>query len=378
MRIIILTDCYPSIQRPDACAFIHARTQLYVKLGHHVLVISRPRPELKTQDSFEGISILRPVSLNAAYAAVQQFAPDVIAIHFPYRRTYATQLAIQLRDHYPLVSWIHGYETMYTAFFGYHHGLSRLLSVPHDWFKLRYLKSFLEQSSSVVFVSNWIKGLAERSMRYHNPHSIVIANPVDTELFSPTSTPPPNQQLRGIALRSLGPKYGLDIAIRAYNALEQTRLTIIGTGPLEQELRSLIRRTNSQTTLQARGFPHSEVPSILRQYDYFVAPSRNETQGLAMCEAMSCGLPVIATNVGGIPEFVRDGIDGYLVPPENPQALREAVLKLVSDQEHCRQMGQNARQHMIELCDGRRVIQQELDVLAQAAAHFQQQKICQQ
>ena len=367
MKIAILTDYYPSTKVPDARAFIHARARLYMELGHNVLILSSPQADLPAYEEFEKVSVVRPVDLEAAQSLTKAFSPNVMAIHFPYRNTFSTILATRLRGYYPLVAWIHGYETMYTAFFGYHHGLSRLLSIPHDWLKLRYLRRFLAGCVSVVYVSNWIRQLAERSMRYTHPNSFLIANPVNTQVFSPLFSPRikrrSESQLRGVALRSLGPKYGLDIAIRAYAGVEATDLTIIGTGQLEEELRSLIATTGSNTTLLARGFPHAQVPEVLRGYDYFVAPSRNETQGLAMCEAMSCGLPVIATRVGGIPEFVRDGIDGYLVPPEDPKALQKAILRLVQEPERCRQMGQNARQHMLEICDGQKIAERELQVL---------------
>ena len=366
MKLIILTEYYLSAKIPNSGAFIHARAQLYVELGHEVLVLSNPQVGLPKHAEFYGIQIIRPANLEAAQALVKAFSPDVMAIHFPYRGTFPTILATSLSNEYPLVAWIHGYETMYTAFFGYHHGLSRLLSIPHDWLKLRYLRGFLADCVSVVYVSKWIRQLAERSMRYTHPNSFVIANPVNMQLFSPRTEPHPESQLRGIALRSLKPIYGLDIAIRAYARVDTSHLTIIGTGSLEQELRSLIATTGSNSTLLARGFPHAQVPEILRGYDYFVAPSRNETQGLAMCEAMSCGLPVVATRVGGIPEFVRDGIDGYLVPPEEPAVLRAAVLRLVSEPERLRQMGQNARQHMLDICDGQKIAARELQVLQEA------------
>ena len=89
-----------------------------------------------------------------------------------------------------------------------------------------------------------------------------------------------------------------------------------------------------------------------------------------MCEAMSCGLPVVATRVGGIPEFVRDGIDGYLVPPENPVALRQAILRLTQNPNRLREMGQNARQHIVEVSDGQKVAERELKVLEAASANY--------
>ena len=189
MRLIILTEYYPSAKVPDSRAFIHARTRLYVELGHEVLILTNPQAGSLAREKFEGIQIIRPASLESAQTLIDSTSPDVIAIHFPYQGTFPTILAASLQDEYPLVAWIHGYETMYTAFFGYHYGINRLLSIPHDWLKLRYLRHFLSRCASVVYVSNWIRDLAERSMSYGHPRSHVIANPVNTQAFSPRTDP---------------------------------------------------------------------------------------------------------------------------------------------------------------------------------------------
>jgi glycosyltransferase involved in cell wall biosynthesis len=105
------------------------------------------------------------------------------------------------------------------------------------------------------------------------------------------------------------------------------------------------------------------MPNLFQQFGFFVAPSRVETQGVAMCEAMACGLPVVATSVGGIPEFVTDGAEGYLVPPESPAALRYAVERLIADPDRYLQMSHAARRRVETACSDTVVTEQELRVL---------------
>jgi len=92
----------------------------------------------------------------------------------------------------------------------------------------------------------------------------------------------------------------------------------------------------------AEEIEHEKLPMVYNQFGYFVAPSRTEAQGVAMCEAMACGLPVIATRTGGIPEFVEDGFNGLLVEPENPLKLRKAIKTLVLNRELYKHLSKNA------------------------------------
>lgn len=116
MRLAILTDYYASVQKPDARAFIHARARLYTELGHEVLVLSPPQAGLLHYDEFEGIRVVRPVDFGEAQSLLETFSPGAIAIHFPYRGTFVTKLAAVVKDDYPLVAWLHGYEALYTVF----------------------------------------------------------------------------------------------------------------------------------------------------------------------------------------------------------------------------------------------------------------------
>ena len=369
MKIAILSEVYPSERTPDAHAFVHARSVLYRQAGCQVQVFSQALPGMDGCESFESVPVLR-VHPERLEREIEAFRPHVIALHAPYAGTPAFNVAGELAGSYPVVAWVHGYEAMYTAFHGYHHGWRRLASLPWDVAKLWRLRLFLRRCVGVVYVARWMRQVAERGMAYRHPNTHVIHNPVDTQRFTPRPDSRPRHRerpLRGIALRGLGRKYGLDIAIRAYAGISGTDLTIIGTGPLEGELRALIATTRSRTTLKVEAYPHARVPELLQDYDYFVAPSRAESQGVAMCEAMACGLPVVATCVGGIPEFVRDGVDGYLVPSEDPPALQAAVRRLVASPEMLGEMAANARERIEQVAGGTVIAEKELAMLAAAA-----------
>jgi starch synthase len=102
--------------------------------------------------------------------------------------------------------------------------------------------------------------------------------------------------------------------------------------------------------------PRADVVQLLSHANAFVCPSVYEPFGLINLEAMACGLPVVATAVGGIPEIVVDGETGHLVPvPDNPseaaalgQALAESLNRLLADPQEARRMGDAGRRRVLE------------------------------
>jgi glycosyltransferase involved in cell wall biosynthesis len=90
----------------------------------------------------------------------------------------------------------------------------------------------------------------------------------------------------------------------------------------------------------------SDVPALLRAIDLLAMPSLDESLPLALLEAMSIGLPIVATSVGGIPECLRDGVDGRLVPAANSRALSAALIELLSNLDHARALGQSASERI--------------------------------
>jgi glycosyltransferase involved in cell wall biosynthesis len=94
--------------------------------------------------------------------------------------------------------------------------------------------------------------------------------------------------------------------------------------------RELVRRYGLEDSVTFSG-PVTDVPGILGAADLLVQPSHFEAQGLSAVEALACGVPVIASNVGGLPEFVSDGRNGRLVPPGDPPALAAALRELITD-----------------------------------------------
>lgn len=165
-------------------------------------------------------------------------------------------------------------------------------------------------------------------------------------------------------VRWLTKKYGLEYLIRAFAKLTPTRdnlqLTIIGWGPLRPELESLAASLGVSDRVSFTGrLPNDEVARYFERFDLFVMPSvsRGETFGVAAVEAMASGLPVVASDIGGLPEVVADGVTGRLAPPGNVEKLAAALEYYVDSEEARRLDGRRGRERVEKLFDWQQNVQ---------------------
>lgn len=135
------------------------------------------------------------------------------------------------------------------------------------------------------------------------------------------------------ALKDLTPKF------------PKLKLLVVGLGELRDELERLSMELGISKCVFFLGF-RTDVPLILKALDLFVFPSLREGMPQAVMEAMLSNLPVIATSVSGIPELIRDGVEGMLVPPMEADALREKIILLLNDKELRYHLGKNAKERI--------------------------------
>jgi sugar transferase (PEP-CTERM/EpsH1 system associated) len=123
---------------------------------------------------------------------------------------------------------------------------------------------------------------------------------------------------------------------------DRLRLSIVGDGPLMQAMREQVASLGLQDVVWLPG-ARADVAALLHGFSLFALPSLAEGTPVSMLEAMACGLPVVASKVGGIPEVVTDGVEGSLVPPRDTEALAQALAAYVRDPALRRQRGDAAR-----------------------------------
>jgi glycosyltransferase involved in cell wall biosynthesis len=203
------------------------------------------------------------------------------------------------------------------------------------------LKAAMRLASSTVAVSRAVADTAGAD----GGRLRVIPQAVDAERFHPG--PPdaawrarlssrPDEPIVGIVGR-VDPEKGIRTVVRAMTMLDgpaaRSHLAVVGAPALDDGSYETELRTEASSLLGDRSRfvgPVEEVPAVLRSLDVLVNASASEPFGLSVLEAQACGVPVIGTDAGGIPEFVTDGETGLLVAPGQPEALAAGLSRILS------------------------------------------------
>jgi colanic acid/amylovoran biosynthesis glycosyltransferase len=214
------------------------------------------------------------------------------------------------------------------------------------------LQKTFYQAAAVHCVSNAILqeavklGLDVRKAR-------VIHPAVDDQFFAPTSdNQREDQTYRIITTGSLIWRKGYEYALTAIRALLDqgvpAHFEIIGDGPERQHLLYTLHDLDLATNVSLAGrLPPEKVRDRLQQADVFLLSSLSEGISNAALEAMACGLPVVTSDCGGMREAIADGLEGYVTPARDPQAVAGALGRLWQNQDLRRQMGQAGRRRIL-------------------------------
>ncbi len=134
----------------------------------------------------------------------------------------------------------------------------------------------------------------------------------------------------------------LKAAARISSSCPEARFLVVGDGPLREELLRLANRLGLRERVRFLGH-RADARDLIGLLDVLAVPSLTEGTPLTVLEAMAAGVPIVASAVGGVPDQVRHGKEGLLVPPEDPAALGDALLELLQDPGLARRLGEAAR-----------------------------------
>jgi len=207
-------------------------------------------------------------------------------------------------------------------------------------------------TDAFITCSKWSKKFLEQT---HNIENIkVIYNGVDANFFKPgnsedfTLQQDYNHDLPRIGtVGRLSNAKGTDLLFKVASELEGIA-EFFAVGPCEEDLFQQIKRSNISNFHLLGPLPNNALPPFYNFIDCFVLPSFEETFPVTVLEAMSCGKPVIASNVGGIPEAIDDGYNGILCETGNYVLLKELILKVINEEILRINISKAARQKVVE------------------------------
>ena len=156
-------------------------------------------------------------------------------------------------------------------------------------------------------------------------------------------------------VKALEDKYGIADLVKGFALFHKefpnSELVITGDGPQRAEYEQLSKDLSIDTVTTFTGkVPNTEVPNVIRKMTIFAVPSTEDSEsfGVAAVEAMACGVPVVVSNVGGLPEVVVNGVTGIVTDKESPEQLSTAFKKLARNDELRASMGQAGVTHVLE------------------------------
>ena len=196
------------------------------------------------------------------------------------------------------------------------------------------------------FVSEGNRILSEKQLGHEYNNAEIVRNPLVIETNSPLPWPSDliDHELRMACVARLSSEKGQDILLEALSnpcwTKRHWKLTFYGNGNTQDVLERLVRRFNLQDRVSFAG--HVAVEKIWRENHILVMPSRCEGMPLTIVEAMFCGRPVVATNVGGISEVIRDGHTGFLAAAAAVECFGEALERMWVRRDRLEELGKLA------------------------------------
>lgn len=358
MKIGVITSAYPEFEDDPHGIFVHRLMREIRKQGHEVHILA-PFAGGKAKYNLEGISVerfnyfypkrfqrlagragmidnvkegflvkiqvLSFLFFNVFYSIRNLRKMDIIHVQWPIPNGLG---AIFLRKVYgiPYINTIHGEEVYLSKRY-------------HTLFALKWLvnNSIKTITNSTITKESCIEaGLDKVKLD-------VIPFGVDTEFFKPIKIPKDEKLFQILSVGYLIERKGFEYLIKAIKEVikkhDNVRLLIVGSGPLENKLKNLIKELALEGTVSIlKNVSDNELLKLYNSSDLFILPSVVDSQGnteglgVVLLEAMACGLPVIGSNVGGITDIIKDGLTGLLVEEKDFIGISGSIITLIENE----------------------------------------------
>lgn len=207
---------------------------------------------------------------------------------------------------------------------------------PRKFHRKVYNKAFHKYGVTPVAIGSQVKLSMMEMFGLDDNQIVTIVNGIDLRKFLPKENYQPDKEL--VTVARLEPIKNQILSIRAMRFVvdkqPDVKLFLYGSGSQQDALQEEIRKLQLSENVFLCGST-TAVPSVLQKHDIYLSTSKVEGLPLGFVEAMAVGLPIIATNVGGVPDVVSDGNNGILINSFDEQEIANAIIELISDKERC-------------------------------------------
>jgi glycogen(starch) synthase len=347
MRILMLTDYFPPHSGGGVEVVVDQLSRGMADRGHqiHVLTLNTRGGERREERGNLTISRVPALDLTgivgvqfaisvhtipALISELRTFKPDLIHVHNLFFRNSEAAALVARFSSTPVLL------TMHLGDMGGGFSAVKALTTLYEKTVGRCIVRSADRITGVsAAVASHAGSLGASSSQVQ-----VIPNGVDTSLFFPAEQVPEIPIV--LAVGRLVPNKGMDTLVKSVpgvlRSVPNVRFVIAGDGPTNSSLRKLVESLGVEDSVEFLGH-RSDVPDLLRGATVFSRPSTLEGMPLTVLEAMATGLPVVATPVGGTPELIVDGQNGYLTPVGDSAELADAIAMVLSDPDGAARMG---------------------------------------
>lgn len=339
-RICYLADA-SSTHTKKFCDYFH-------KKGYEIHVISLNKGNIENSfvysldfdvDKIKNKSAISKIGYLTAFfkvkKLVKEIKPDILHAHFA--------------SSYGLLGSLLNYKPYILSVWG-----TDIYEFPKNSMMQKKIINYNLKKADVILSTS--KDMARETSLYTSKDIHITPFGVDVEIFKPLNKKKySNNKIIIGTIKNLEERYGIEYLIKAFKKVKDELpninmgLVIGGEGSKKSRLIELTKDLGIEKDVEFIGYVNqSDIVDIFNKFDIAVFPSLKESFGVAAVEAQACSVPVIATNVGGLPEAIKEGESAILVPPKDDEALKEAILDLIKNEEKRIKMGICGRSFVCE------------------------------
>ncbi|QCT74502.1 glycosyltransferase family 4 protein [Macrococcoides canis] len=368
MKIALFTTAYPNENNYYNHGFIHSRVIEYMKkninLKMDIFVVNRNKKLEKYV--YEGVQVYsgnkkvieKIFNINEYHKIVVHFLDHKII-----------DILNKLKPKKEILVWVHGHEALSWRRRQFNKNENNFYKyIISNKLQLYKMKKFVQNHSHVkyIFVSNWMKKVMEQDVKVRVNDYVIIPNVINTDYFS-YQKKNVEDRTKILTIRPFtSRKYATDIVTKAIEELSkefeyfnELSFTIIGKGPLFEEDTSSIKYLENVELINKFIHP-KEIKEYHKKNGIFLIPTRQDSQGVSMCEAMSSGLVPIASNNTAIPEFLNEKA-GYLT--NNINEVKNAIIDLYYNKEKFLDKSKHSSKIILEKCSPEKTIDVEYELI---------------